>query len=89
MDKEFEKKYGIYDGVETDTFERIPKISFYNNNFYKGFKREGESKNDLLFAKGDDDYQINWYILNGEDKTYIGYEFSDEGIIHLSDKVFT
>lgn len=55
--------------------------------FYKGLKiRKGEVKNDLLFAKGDDDNQIDWYILDGEDRIYIGYEFSDEGIINLSNK---
>lgn len=89
MSEDFIDKYGDYDKINTSIFEHIPEPSFYNNNFYKGLKRKGEVKNDLLFAKGDDDNQIDWYILDGEDRIYIGYEFSDEGIINLSDKQFT
>lgn len=88
MSEDFIEKYGVYNKIDTSIFEHIPEPSFYNNNFYKGLKRKGEVKNDLLFAKGDDDNQIDWYIIDGEDHIYIGYEFSDEGIINLSDKQF-
>lgn len=89
MDEKFKKAYGIYDGIYTSTFKHIPEISFYNNNYYIGLRREGDVNNDLLFAKSDDDNFTDWYIINGNSVRYIGYEFSDEGVLILSDKEFT
>ena len=40
---------------------------------------------DLLFAHSDDDNMTDWYIVNGNSVTYIGYEFTEDGIINLSD----
>ena len=71
MDEKFKKKYGIYDGIDTSAFKYIPEISFYNNNYFVGLKRDKNVTNDLLFA------------------TYIGYEFTDKGVINLSDEPFT
>ena len=85
MDEKFKKKYGIYDGIDTSAFKYIPEISFYNNNYFVGLKRDKNVTNDLLFAHSDDD----WYVLNGSFATYIGYEFTDKGVINLSDEPFT
>ncbi|RHJ76897.1 hypothetical protein [Parabacteroides sp. AM08-6] len=89
MDEHFKKKYGVYDGIDTSTFKHIPEISFYNNNYYVGLKRGKSVTNDLLFAHGDDDNQVDWYIINGNSVRYIGYEFSDKGVLNLSDVEFT
>lgn len=89
MDEKFKKKYGIYDGIDTSAFKYIPEISFYNNNYFVGLKRDKNVTNDLLFAHSDDDNQTDWYVLNGSFATYIGYEFTDEGVINLSDEPFT
>lgn len=51
MDEKFKKAYGIYDGIDTSIFKHIPEISFYNNNYYIGLRRENDVNNDLLFAK--------------------------------------
>ncbi len=50
MDEKFKKKYGIYDGIDTSAFKYIPEISFYNNNYFVGLKRDKNVTNDLLFA---------------------------------------
>ena len=88
MDEKFKKKYGIYDGIDTSTFKHFPEISFYNNNYFVGLKRDKNVTNDLLFAHSDDDNQTDWYVLNGSFATYIGYEFTDKGVINLSDEPF-
>lgn len=54
-----------------------------------GLKRDKNVTNDLLFAHSDDDNQTDWYVLNGSFATYIGYEFTDKGVINLSDEPFT
>ena len=41
------------------------------------------------FSHSDDDNQTDWYVLNGSFATYIGYEFTDKGVINLSDEPFT
>lgn len=85
MDERFKEKYGVYDGIKVDTFKHIPEISFYNHNYYIGLKRNSRLL-DLLFAHSDDDNMTDWYIVNGSSVTYIGYEFTEDGIINLSDK---
>lgn len=85
MDERFKGKYGVYDGIKVDTFKHIPEISFYNHNYYIGLKRNSRVS-DLLFAHSDDDNMTDWYIVNGSSVTYIGYEFTEDGIINLSDK---
>lgn len=89
MDKKFQERYGIYDGIDTSTFKHIPEISFYNNNYFVGLKRDGNVTNDLLFAHSDDDNQTDWYIINGKCSTYIGYEFTEDSVLNLSDTEFT
>ena len=88
MDERFKERYKVYDGMDVGTLKHIPEISFYNNNYYIGLKRNGNDVPDLLFAKSDDDNLTEWYIINGTRVTHIGYEFTDEGIINLSDKEF-
>lgn len=89
MDEHFKKRYGVYDGIDTSTFKHIPEISCYNNNYYIGLKREGSVTNDLIFAHSDDDNLTEYYIVNGNSVTYIGYEFTNEGLLNLSDVEFT
>lgn len=89
MDEHFKKRYGVYEGIDTSIFKYIPEISCYNNNYYIGLKREGIVTNDLIFAHSDDDNLTEYYIVNGNSVTYIGYEFTDEGVLNLSDKNFT
>lgn len=86
MDERFKEKYGVYDGIKVDAFKHIPEISFYNHNYYIGLKRNGSVVSDLLFACSNDDNMTDWYIVNGESVTYIGYEFTEDGTINLSDK---
>lgn len=81
--------YGVYDGIDTSTFKHIPEISCYNHNYYVGLKRGNSVTHDLLFANGDDDNQVDWYIINGNSVTYIGYEFTDKGVLNLSSEEFT
>jgi len=89
MDEHFKKKYGAYDGIDTCSFKHIPEISFYNHNYYVGLKRGNSVTHDLLFADSDDDNLTDWYIINGNSVTYIGYEFTDKGVLNLSDVEFT
>ena len=89
MDERFNKKYGVYDRIDTTTFKHIPEISFYNNNYFIGLKRGGHVIHDLLFAHSDDDNFTQWYIVEGDSVTYIGYEYTDEGVLNLSDVIFT
>lgn len=89
MDEHFKKKYDVYDGIDTSTFKHIPEISFYNNNYFVGLKREKSVTHDLLFAHSDDDNQTDWYVINGNSVRYIGYEFTDKGVLNLSDVEFT
>lgn len=85
MDEHFKKRYGVYDGIDTSAFKHIPDISCYNNNYYIGLKREGFVVNDLIFARSDDDNLTEYFHVHGDFVTYIGYEFSDNGIFNLSD----
>lgn len=89
MDEKFKKKYGVYDGIDTGTFKHIPEISCYNQNYFIGLKRDNCVTHDLLFAHSDDDNLTDWYIIHGNSVTYIGYEFTYEGVLNLSDKEFT
>lgn len=47
MDEKFKKAYGIYDGIDTSIFKHIPEISFYNNNYYIGLRRENDVNNEF------------------------------------------
>lgn len=85
MDERFKQKYGVYDRIKTDTFKHISEISCYNHNYYIGLKRNGSAVSDLLFACSNDDNMTDWYVVNGNSVTYIGYEFTENGIINLSD----
>lgn len=88
MDERFKERYMVYDGIDVGILKHIPEISYYNNNYYIGLKRNGNDVPDLLFAKSDDDNLTEWYIINGTCVTHIGYEFTDVGVINLSDKEF-
>lgn len=85
MNEKFKEKYGIYDGMDTSTFKHIPEVSFYNNNYYFGLNRNNSVTRDLLFAHSDDDNLTDWYIINGDTVTYIGYEYVDKGVLNLND----
>lgn len=89
MNEYFKKRYGAYDGIDTSAFKHISEISCYNNNYYVGLKRGNSVTHDLLFAQSDDDNQTDWYIINGNSATYIGYEYTNEGVLNLSDVEFT
>ena len=89
MDENFKNRYGVYDGIDTSTFKHITEISCYNNNYYIGLKRGNSVTHDLLFAHSDDDNLTNWYIINGNSVRYIAYEFTDKGVLNLSDVEFT
>lgn len=80
----FEEMYGEYDGMDMSTLTHIPEISCYNHNYYIGLKRKGHAAHDLIFAEGNDDNIIEYYVVNGSSRTYIGYEFSDEGVFCLA-----
>ena len=86
MENYFKSVFGAYDGLHTDTFKHIPEISYYNHNYYIGLKRENNAIHDLLFAESDDDNLTEWYIVLGNCVRHIGYEFSDKGVINLSDE---
>lgn len=52
-----------YYGVKVNDLEHIPEISFYNNNFYKGFD------GDILFGQCDDEDYTTWYLCDPQDPT--------------------
>lgn len=89
MDEKFKNMYGVYNGIDTSTFKHIPEISCYNYNYYMGLKRGNSVTHDLLFAHSDDDNFTEWYIVKGNSVTYIGYEYTNEGVLNLSDVEFT
>lgn len=86
MDENFKKRYGVYDGIDTSIIKHIPEISCYNNNYYIGLKRGNSVTHDLLFAHSNDDNLTDWYIINGNSVRYIGYEYTDKGVLNLSDE---
>lgn len=86
MDDYFKNVFGVYDGLHTDTLRHIPEISCYNHNYYIGLKRENSTIHDLLFAESNDDNLTEWYIVLGNCIKYIGYEYSDKGVINLSEE---
>lgn len=89
MNEIFKKRYAAYDGIDTNTFKHIPEISFYNNNYYIGLKRNNNVTHDLLFARSDDDNLTDWYIINGDSVTYIGYEYVDKCVLNIDDNKYT
>ena len=72
--------------LHTDTLRHIPEISCYNHNYYIGLKRGNSTIHDLLFAVSNDDNLTEWYIVLGNCIKYIGYEYSDKGVINLSEE---
>lgn len=71
------KKYT--EGMDTNKFEHIPKISVYNYNYYIGID------NDLLLGVCDDDDTIEWYLSQHERFDKIGESYGSEGnILHLT-----
>ena len=86
MENHFKNVLGVYDGLHTDTLRHIPEISCYNHNYYIGLKRGNSTIHDLLFSVSNDDNLTEWYIVLGNCIKYIGYEYSDEGVINLSEE---
>lgn len=86
MENHFKNVFGVYDGLHTDTLRHIPEISCYNHNYYIGLKRGNSTIHDLLFAVSNDDNLTEWYIVLGNCIKYIGYEYSDKGVINLSEE---
>ena len=82
MENHFKNVFGVYDGLHTDTLRHIPEISCYNHNYYIGLKRGNSTIHDLLFAVSNDDSLTEWYIVLGNCIKYIGYEYSDKGVIY-------
>lgn len=74
------KKYYV-DDLDMNQFKHIPELSCYNNNYYIGFKREGNSTCDLLFAASDDDNTTEWYIIifDIDENIYLGDSFTSTG----------
>lgn len=58
--------------------EIIGAISWYNNNYYVGFKRDNRPANDLLFAKSDDDNTTEIYVVENGMFKHIGYCYTSE-----------
>ncbi len=86
MDEYFKKKYGAYNGIDTSMFKHIPEISCYNNNYFIGLKREGSATNDLIFVHSDELNGVDdYYHVNGNSVTYIGYSCVEEDILNLCD----
>lgn len=86
---DFEERYSEYNGISTDTLVHIPEISCYNQNYYIGLKRDGCATHDLIYAESDDDNLTEYYHVYGSSSTYIGYEYTDEGIFYLTNERFT
>ena len=55
-------------------------------NHFKNVFGVYDGLHDLLFAESNDDNLTEWYIVLGNCIKYIGYEYSDEGVINLSEE---
>ena len=74
----------IYEGLDLTKLYSIKEISYYNHNYYIGFKRNNKVTNDLLFAESDDDNTTEIYLIEGSNSIHIGYCYtSDENKIIL------
>ncbi len=84
-----ENKFRIYEGISLKNLYRIEGISWYNNNYYVGFKRDNEPANDLLFVESDDDNTSEVYLVKKGDLVHIGYCYtSEENKIRLGRVIF-
>lgn len=70
--------YEVYEGISLKKLHRIEGISYYNNNYYIGFKREGKCASDLLYVKSDDDNTSEIYHIKGDMPIHIGYCYTSE-----------
>lgn len=73
------KEVEIYENISLDNLYRIEAISWYNHNYYVGFKREGKCASDLLYTVSDDDDTSDIFIVQDNGLWYIGYCFASEG----------
>lgn len=88
MDKLFYDKYKCYEEFPISKLKHIPEISWYNNNYYIGVKRETNS--DLIFEVCDKFMNLNeYYHVHGEVVTYIGYSLFDDEYITLQQEKLT
>ena len=90
MDTMFLKKYEDYDKLETKCLKHIPEKSCYNHNYYTGLKRKGETEHDTIYEVCNELTGLYEYFhVEGDIHTYIGYRFYDEDFITLESEQFT
>lgn len=82
------KDLSAYDGFSIDNLERIPEISYYNNNYYVGTIRAGNVEADLLYGHSDDDFTTEWYLVEPYNYLFIGYSYcnKEKETIQISEK---
>lgn len=68
----------IYKNISLKNLYRLEAISYYNHNYYVGFKREGKCINDLLYVESDDDNTSEIYLVKGDSSIHIGYCYTSE-----------
>lgn len=69
----------IYENISLNNLCRIEATSWYNHNYYIGFKRKGKCANDLLYAESDDDNITDIFIVQNNGLCNIGYCYASEG----------
>ncbi len=85
MDEKFKKAYGIYDGIDTSIFKHIPEISFYNNNYYIGLRRENDVNNEKRMTV----QELIDELMKVPDKSAEVFYLSDSGDFFNNLKVYS
>lgn len=90
MDSMFLKKYKDYDKLDVNELKHIPEISFYNHNYYIGLKRNNKVCHDIIYEECNELAGFYEYFhIEGDVSTYIGYRSEDENFITIESEQFT
>ena len=60
------------EGLNMRQFIRIPELSSYNRNYYKGLG------NDIIYGRSNDNDLTEWYLVIGDEKFYLGESYTSE-----------
>lgn len=72
------------ENLDMEQFKIIKEISSYNHNYYIGFDK------DLLFCKSNElDDTDEWWLIKGKQSYLLGYSYSSNNKLILSDTIWS
>lgn len=77
-----------YEGHKLSELKYLKEVSYYNNNYYIGLKREGIVCRDLIYVKSEDDNHTTiYYYIYKDCVVPFGYSYLEEDdIIHTDEE---